>query len=241
MKYLILMLLTTSSLVYAKYSNESELSLVQTGGNSSVETYNAKTLNKWEGQKRLYTVNGHYTLGMSEQNDEKVESARNWSGRGKYEQVLTEHINGFASLQYEGDEFAGYKQRENTDLGGKYIITKSDRFNSFAELGFRYTTERRTSRNDDNEDTFNFSKGRAYYEIAVQLHETLSYKLWIEYLPNFTEPEDYMINFEPSISVMLSQMFSLKTAYKAMYDNVPNIEGNKYTDYTFTTSILAKF
>ena len=68
MKYFLLMLLATSTYAQTKYSNESEFSLVQTGGNSNVETYNAKTLNKWEGQKRLYTVNGHYTLGMSEQN-----------------------------------------------------------------------------------------------------------------------------------------------------------------------------
>jgi hypothetical protein len=33
----------------------------------------------------------------------------------------------------------------------------------------------------------------------------------------------------------------LKTGYKGIYDNQPNIEGNEYTDFTFTTSILAKF
>jgi putative salt-induced outer membrane protein len=243
----ILFLLPVIVFSKTQFGNESELSLIQTGGNSTIETYNAKTLSKWERDKRIYSFGGHYTLGYSEvvnevtTENEKVESARNWDVMGRYEQKLSNKLNGFTSLQYEADIFAGFKQRENFDVGTKYIIGDSGTTKSFAEIGARYTIERRLVRDADNKDVFNFAKARLFYEIAYAKTKSLSYKFWVEYLPNFTEAEDYIITYEPSVAFVLSETFSLKTSYRAVYDNLPNVEGNKYTDYTFATSLLAKF
>jgi putative salt-induced outer membrane protein len=244
---LILLLLPVIAIAETKFKNNSEVTIIETGGNSSVETYNGKTLSTWEKEKRSYSLGGHYTLGYNEVTDtntgdkEKVESVRNWDVNVRYEQILSKRFSGFSILQYEGDEFAGYKQRENVDLGAKYLITKTDKLNSFAELGARYTIEKTTQRNDDNEDVFNFTKGRLFYEVSYKQSESLSYKFWAEYLPNFTKSEDYIISYEPSVAFVLSKTFSLKTAYKSVYDNEPNIEGGESTDYTFTTSLLASF
>lgn len=229
-----------------KFSNESEISSIQTGGNSKVETYNLKTLSKWNKEKSTYSFGGHYTLSASEQVDdngdeEKITSARNWDANVKYERELTKAFSFFSAIIYEGDEFSGIDQRENLDIGAKYYFTKTDKTTSFSELGLRYSVEKRTTRDEDNEDKFNFSKGRVYYEVDHKYSETVSYKFWLEYLPNFTDSEDYLVSYEPSIAVVLTNMFSLKVAYKSSYDNVPNIEGNENTDYTFTTSLIAKF
>ena len=40
---------------------------------------------------------------------------------------------------------------------------------------------------------------------------------------------------------MINEMFSMKVAYKANYDNSPNVEGNEYTDYQYTTALVAEF
>lgn len=235
----------------SNWTNESELSLIQTGGNSSLETYNTQTEFKLATEKRAYSFGGHYTLGSSEQIDavtgdkETIESARNWDGHIRYEQTLSQKMSAFLAVEYEGNEFAGYKQRRNTDLGAKYQIVKTDKVNSFFELGLRHTFEQQLARNTDDEDAFNYSKGRIFYEFSRKSTETLSYKFWTEYLPNFTESEDYLIIFEPSLAFVLSDTFSLKTAYKGFYDNQPSINSagdrNKYLDYAFTTSLLANF
>lgn len=230
----------------AKISTETELSSIQTGGNSTVETYNLKTLSKLAKEKSIFSFGGHYTLSASEQvnaegDEEKVESARNWDANAKYEQTMSDSFSGFVGVIVEGDEFSGIKQRENVDLGGKYYFHKTDKTTSFTEVGARYSIERTTKRNEDGEDVFNYTKARLYYEIAHQKSESLSYKFWLEYIPNFTESEDYLVTYEPSVAVALSNMFSMKVAYKAVYDNVPNVEGNENTDYTFTTSLIAKF
>ena len=64
--------------------------------------------------------------------------------------------------------------------------------------------------------------------------------------PNFSESDDYLISFEPSIAVAMNKTFSLKVAYKGDYDNEPAVdadsgERNEYLDYTTTTSLIAKF
>ena len=248
LKIVFLLLFTSSA--YAAITNESEVLLLQTGGNSVVETYNAKTIFSLKKDKRSYTFSGHYTLGVSEQTDangdtEKIESARNWDALVRYEQELNAKLSGFTALQYEGDEFAGYKQRQNTDLGLKYILTKTDKINSFVEFGARYTMEKSTTRDEDGDDQLDYTKARFYYEFSNKVSKTLSYKFWTEYIPNFTDNEDYLLNFEPSLSYVLSDTFSLKTAYKGIYDNQPAVsdsgERDEYLDFIFTTSLIAKF
>lgn len=249
MKLLVLMLggfISFSVIAQIKFSNESEVSSIQTGGNSKVETYNLKTLSKWNKEKSTFSFGGHYTLSASEQvnedgDEEKITSARNWDVNIKYERELSEKLSVFTAIIYEGDEFSGIDQRENLDLGAKYYLTKKDKTTSFAELGLRYSLEKRTTRDEKNEDKFDFSKGRVYYEVDHKYSESVSYKFWLEYIPNFTDSEDYLVSYEPSIAVVLTNMFSLKVAYKSSYDNVPNVEGNENTDYTFTTSLIAKF
>ncbi|MAX65563.1 MAG: DUF481 domain-containing protein [Bacteriovoracaceae bacterium] len=243
----LIFLLPLFSFAESNISNESEFALLQTGGNSVVETYNAKTMTTLEVGKSSYILSGHYTLSKSEKVDEQtnekdvVESARNWDVMLKYERELSKSFSGYTAFSIEGDKFKGIKQRENLDLGAKYFVAKTKKFNSFVELGARYSVEKTTTRDEDGDDVFRYSKGRLFYQLEHKKVEHMSYKFWIEYLPNFTEHEDYIISYEPSISFVLSDVFSLKTAYKGIYDNQPNEDANEYTDYTFTTSLLAKF
>lgn len=231
---------------HSKLSNESEVSLIQTGGNSNVETYNGKTLTAYELSKSVYSLSGHYTVAFYKTVDDsgnsvKAESARNWDARGKYERVVNPRFNIFGALQYEGNKFSGYKQRENIDIGGKYFLFKSEKMSTSFELGARHTVEMNVNRDQNNEDKFSLAKGRLFLEHDQVVSEALSFTFWVEFIPNFTNGEDYLVNFEPSASVVLTKIFSLKSAYKVVYDNVPNIEGNKKKDFKFTTSLLARF
>lgn len=228
----------------AEFSNESELSVLVNGGNTKMESYNLKTLSKKKMDKNVLSFGGHYTLGTTTSTvngeDQKTETARNWDVNAKYERVFTESLNGLFAVKYEGDEFSGIKQRDNYDLGAKYKFTDTDKVKTFFELAYRYSLERRTVRNDKNEDEFVFHKAKLYFETSRKHSETVSSKFWVEYLPNFTESKDYLITVEPSVAVTLSSTFSLKAAYKVIYDNQP-VAGNQMHDFLYTTSLLAKF
>lgn len=246
---LILLVAITSFAANAQWKNESALAVLITGGNTQLETYNLKTESTLKKEKRSYSFGGHYTLGTqaereeddnNEFQDEEV-SARNWDVHARYTQDLSKKTSAFVQIMIEGDEFAGYNQRDNYDLGGKYKFVESDKLNSFVTLAYRYTIERTVDEDEDGADKFSDNKAVTYYEINKVVREGFSYKFWIEYVYNFTRTEDFLINFEPSLAFALNETFSVKIAYKGMYDNEPAVEGYEQMDWQYTTALLANF
>lgn len=234
MKLFVILMMLVSLSANAKLTHESEFSSVATGGNSDVQTYLARTNNVYELlEKNTFRFGGHYTYGESNADV----SARDWDANGKYERALSEKTAVIAGEIIEGYRFQGIKARYNSDLGFKYYYIKSDPKNFFSELGYRYTIEDRYS----PESNQNEHKARFFNEFNHKYSETLQYRLWAEYVPNFTDNRDYLVNFEGSITSILTSIFSLKVAYRGLYDSVPAVNGNANYDYNYTTSILAKF
>lgn len=233
MQFLALVALIFSVSAFAQFTNESELAIVQTGGNSEVQTNNAKTTNIYKWSLNQIKFGGHYIYGETNNGV----SARNWDVNGKYEREVSPHLSLTAGEVLEGNRFTGIKTRYNSDVGAKYYYIKSDLKNVFSEAGYRYTIEDRYA---PAANTFD-NKARIYNEINHKISETVQYKFWLEYVPNFTDSRDYLVNGEASLTSILNSVFSLKVAYLGMYDNRPAQSGFKNYDYTTTTSLVAKF
>lgn len=233
MKLVILCVLLFSLNAFAQYTNESELALVKTGGNSDVQTTNTKTTNTYKWSLNQVRFGGHYIYGETN----RGVSARNWDFNSKYEREVSHHVSFTFGEVIEGNRFTGIKTRYNTDVGAKYYYIRSDAKNFFTELGYRYTVEDRYA---PEPDTFG-NKVRFYNEINQKVSETVQYRLWLEVVPNFTDHRDYLVNGEASLTSILNSIFSLKVAYLGMYDNQPAQTGYKNFDYTTTTSLVAKF
>jgi len=215
----------------AKFEHESEASVVVNGGNSQLEVYSAKTSTTYERNKNKGNIYGHYTYGTSQ----NVESSRNWDLGLRFERELDKKLSLYLGQQAEGNKFNGIDKRYNSDIGVHYILSKSDKRRIFTELGYRYTIEKQLSGVDRND-----SKGRVYIEGQEQQNQALFYRLWLEYIPNFSQSKDYLFNYEPSLNIVLGQNLSMKLGYKGMYDNLP-VPGNKKYDYFYTLSLLARF
>ncbi len=213
-------------------THESEASLVNSGGNSELQAYNVKTSNKYKFTRDSINFGGHYTYG--EANNSL--SARNWDVNSKYELGLSAKTSAILAETVEGNSFQDVKVRYNTDTGLKYQLTKSDRNDWFFEGAYRYTVEDRYVA-----DNVYQHKARTYTEWNHKQSETLQWKLWLEYLPNFSAGSDWMLTGEASMTTILTSMFSLKVAYKGLYDNLPAQPGLKNYDYITTTSLVAKF
>ena len=82
---------------------------------------------------------------------------------------------------------------------------------------------------------------RLYFEWLSKWSSTVSSKLWAEYLQSYTNTKDYRFNVEPSLSVLLNEVFSVKLSYLVNFRNVPAVEGKKTLDTLYTTSLVAKF
>lgn len=232
MKFILLLLPVLAFGAEYDFKNQSELSMVKVGGNTDLETYNLKTNTTGTKGNSSLNIGGHYTLGTANE----VESARDWDGYVKYALQQTKVFGYYTAAQIEGNEFAGFDQRNNYDVGFKYILANDDKVNSHLELGYRFTQEMLLDAGADED----FQKGRLFYTYSRKATAALSYAFWTEYIPNFDEEQDFLITFEPSISVALDKTFSLKIAYRGSYDGQP-VAGNERLDYTQTTSLIANF
>ena len=232
--FLMCILLTSiSAQAESVFKNESELAYLSTGGNSEVSTVNAKTTNWFNEASQQTRFGGHYIYGESNTGV----SARNWDVNGRYEIELAPRFYLLMGEVIEGNRFVGIKTRYNSDLGLKYYFIQNDLKLFFSEAGYRYAIEDRDSPEPNTYD----NKGRLYTEYSQKTSETVQYRLWLEYVPNFTMGSDYLINGEASVTSILSSTFSLKVAYNGMYDNLPASSSFKSYDYAFSTSIVAKF
>lgn len=233
MKQLTMLLFLLSLNTKAQFTSEDTATINITGGNTDLKTYALQSLNTYEWSKHSAKLSGAYNYGESD----KVRSSENWNLGLRYSLLLSKKVSVYLGELLEADRFAGIKKRYNTDLGSKYTFIENDSMNLFCELGYRYTVEKSTNTSTkDKKD----SKGRAYLETSKNFKKDLIGKFWLEYLPNFSQTDDYLINLEPSITMALSSIFSMKSAYHWKYNNAPNTGIGKH-DYTYTLSLITKF
>ncbi len=223
-------LLITSANVFAQYSNESELGIKVEGGNTETESYNAKTMSQYILDQNTFKLSGHYTYGTSA----NVEDARNWDATLRYERSFN-GIGAYAASQIEGDEFKGIEERYNEDIGALYKFIDTDAQKLTGEAGYRYTLQYNTNGTHEKEH-----KGRLYATYKHKLNENVEAGIWAEYLPNFSDSEKWIFSFEPHLSVVLTKILFLKLSYTGDYENEPTAGAKKY-DYTYMTSLIAKF
>lgn len=217
----------------ASWTNESELGILIAKGNSDSQSYTAKqtAAKTWE-QVNTLKFSGRYLQTKTK----SVENARYWSAGLRFDHLLNERLGVFIGEMVEGDKYAGYNQKYNSDLGARYLLIKEPTFTWNAEAGYRYTVEKPILGEDKK-----MHYGRGFTELMKILSEGVSTKLWFEYLPNFTVGTDYQMNTELSITAALNNMFAIKTGYLLRYDNLPNLGATAKTDTLLTTSLVAKF
>jgi putative salt-induced outer membrane protein len=216
-----------------KFKGESEASTVVVSGNTNSETYGAKTKNTYSfSELDAVSIFGK----LLKTKTAGVETASAWEFGARYERTFTKDIlSGFLQHKAEHDPYNGvFIQRDSTDLGLKYILTKSDDFNWLAEAGLRSSKVYTGATNE----TLSFA--RLYTEMVYKISATSSTKFWAELLPNFKRPDEYQYNAELSLSVTISTMFSLKTAI-LLNHNHAILEPQKKDTTTWTTALVASY
>lgn len=214
------------------WAHESEASIVQVSGNTKSESYSAKQLTSYKFDLNTLSLKARYLSTKTS----GTETARAWDASLRFERDLSDKWAAFIQHGAEADAFGGYVQRDNTDIGVKYFFIKSDTELLFSELGARSS---KVNLGGGTTDTT--SGGRFYTEYNRKINDSTSGKFWVEYIHNTKDSDAYLLNYEPSLSVMLSQVFSVKLAYLVKYHNKTATATEDKNDTTFTTSLVAKF
>ncbi|MFN3453695.1 MAG: DUF481 domain-containing protein [Pseudobdellovibrio sp.] len=225
-----------------KFTGESEASVVLIDGLSKSETWGAKTKNVYTFENNdNVSIFGKYlkTSTQAAAAATKTETALNWEVGARYEKsFINDVLNGFIQHKAESDPYNGiFTQRDSTDLGAKYFFIKTDDVTVFTEAGIRFSTQNPDYVDSDGETSKSTTAGRLYVEAQNKFNESTSGKLWVEYIPNFKSNDFSYTTAEASLSVAMSSVLSLKTAYQVYYREM----GPKQTTTTWTTALVAKY
>ncbi len=218
------------------WTQETEAGLVSATGNTRSQSYLIKNSSSYKFDKFLAKLNGSYLSNETSDNTTNVTTANEkWDAELKLERELSNRFSTFVAQGAESDKESGIDRRYNSDIGGKYYIARSEGYYTFAELGYRYSTEEYVAAIANE----SFDIVRAYIESQKSWSPTLSSKFWIEYLPKLNDSDDFNINSELSVQARLDNVFSVKTAYLVKFDNIP--AAIYKTDTLFSTALIAKF
>ncbi len=238
--------------------NQSELGYVLVGGNAESETISIKQQSVYNWQHDSLKFTAHYiqasgivdapTATEPNRQENKI-TAENWAAKLRYERVITpKWFKMFTGYGWAGNRFIGVREEQMIDLGGKYYTANSKTYQQFFELGYQYNRQLLTKPPVPGKElgvgkniSPEFHLLRIYAEAIYNHSKSFSLGAWVEYKPSVTNPEDQFINYSPYLTSILTDMFSLKVAYEGHYRSTPAEAGNRLTDYTFTTSLLAKF
>ena len=137
-----------------------------------------------------------------------VELLRNWDVNAKIDTKLSKTLGAFIGEKFEGDKFSGYEKRLNTDVGISDVFYSSEVQELKGEIGYRNFYEKNINSQIGSK---NDHMGRLSLKYRYTAKDRFVIESYLEYLPNFSESRDYLVNFGPSIAFSLTSIFSFKS------------------------------
>jgi putative salt-induced outer membrane protein len=216
-----------------KWTDEAELSYVDTGGNTDLMSLSGNNLltNRFNEKLR-----GMWKVSALYGETDGVKDAERYATRLRLEYLITDRLFSSIMAGWLKDEFSGIDSRYYIGPGVGYKFLTGPKHSLEGELGVNYVTEEYT---DDTEA--DYMQGRAFgaYEYAFSKKNKFSQSL--EFLYDFEESDNYNINSETALITALSDYLSLKTSYEIKYDNQPVPETLEETDTVLAVTLVVTF
>ena len=216
-----------------RWTDEAELSYVDTGGNTDVTTLSAKNLLKYKFTEKM---EGAWKLGALYGKSDGEKNAENYFTELRMDYLFTTRFYGDVLGGWMKDKFAGFDSRYYVGPGAGYKFLMGPKHTLLGEAGLRYVAEEYT--NDTDTD---YLEGLAYakYEYAFTNKNKFSQSL--EFLYDFEDSNNYRLNSETALSSSLSDYLSLKTSYVIKYDNQPVPKTLNDTDTILALALVVNF
>ena len=216
-----------------KWTDQAELSFVDTGGNTDVTSLSAKNLLKYAFAEDLV---GSWKLAALYGKTDGVKTAESYATELRMDYSYTEQIY-FAGIGgWFKDTFAGIESRYYVGPAVGYRYLTGPKHFVTGEVGLNYVMEEYIDETDSN-----YLQGRLFgiYEYAFTEKNRFSQSL--EFLYDFEDSDNYNINSETAVISALSDAFSLKASYLIKYDNEPVPSTLNDTDTILSVALVANF
>lgn len=214
------------------WNDEAELSFVDTGGNTEVTTLAAKNLLKVPIAEK---ITGSWKLHALYGKSDGVKNAESYSTELRVDYAQTDRLFYFVSAGWLQDKFSGIENRYVYGVGSGYKILDGPKHFLVGEIGLTYTTEDYT---DDS--SADYLGGRLFGQYDYKFNEANKFVQSIEFLPEFDDTKNWLLNSETALIAAMSSHFSMKTGLTLKYDNQPT-PGLDKTDRIVSVALVANF
>ncbi|MCD6329891.1 MAG: DUF481 domain-containing protein, partial [Candidatus Cloacimonetes bacterium] len=212
------------------WSNSTELSFVNTSGNTEVTSLSAKDKLTYTFSPKIETT---FNIAALYGKSDGVKNSENYSAKLKVSYLITERLYTSLIAGWSKDEFAGVDSKIWLGPALGYKILDSDKHKLDFEAGAEYVDEKFTD--DTTNDYFN---GRAFAEYTFVFTEKSNLSQSLEFNYDFENSDNYDMISITAITTALSDILSLKASYNINYVNAPVLATLKKTDTILSVSLI---
>ena len=235
-KLLVIVIITFSMLTTLliaedkNWSNSTELSFVNTTGNTEVTTLSAKDKLTYKFSPKIETI---LNLAALYGKSDGVTNSENYSAKLKISYLISERFYTSLIAGWSKDEFAGVDSKIWIGPALGYKILTGPKHTLDFEAGAEYVDEKFV------DDTKNgYFNGRAFTEYKFIFSEKSNLSQSLEFNYDFENSDNYDMTSVTAITTALSDMLSLKASYNINYVNVPVPATLKKTDTALSVSLI---
>ena len=213
------------------WSGNSQLSYLQTAGNTQVRTIGTGSEVNYQPKHWLGTFKGNYTNGTA--GGVSVANALNLNLRGA--RIIEENTEVFLATSFLRNPFNSFNSRITGDIGATYAVIHSDEHKLRPSLAIGAVREDRTTGELNNfySSTFGLKYNWKISETAELVND-------FSFLYNLKNTRDWRFTNEVALVSTLTSIFSLKIGYQAIQLNLP-APGFRKLDTQSTVAVVAKY
>ena len=216
-----------------KWSDEAELSFVQTDGNTNVTTFAFGNTLKYQFSEKLdalWTLRALYGETDGQRNAENYRTEL----RGNY--LINQRIYSYGQIGWFKDVFAGFDQGYSGGAGVGYKFLEGPKHFLNGEAGLNYTKEEYVDGTEDD-----FPEARAFGKYEYAFNERNRFSQILEFLDDLTDSNKYKFLSETAVIAQLSNSLSLKVSYEIRYNSKPVSSDLEKSDTLLSAAIVANF
>ncbi|MCK5509358.1 MAG: DUF481 domain-containing protein [Desulfobacterales bacterium] len=216
-----------------KWSDQAELSFVDTGGNTDVTSLSANNLLKYRFSEELQAA---WKLGALYGQNDGEKNAESYFSDLRLDYLFTKHLYSFVNAGWSKDKFAGIDSRYYVGPGAGYKFLVGPKHFLLAEVSLNYVNEEYIDDTDKE-----YLGGRAFAKYEYAFTDKNKFSQFVEYLHDFDDRNNYNVNSETALISALNDYLSLKTSYVVKYDNQPVPSTLKETDTILSVTLVVNF
>jgi len=183
-----------------------------------------KTLKKWDKNEVALGADTTYGNNRDINTGNRTTTAQNYGAFAQYNRLVTERWYFAALVDGRQDRIAGIDYRLSLAPSAGYYIIKNDTFTLSGEVGPGFIFEQLKGAGSAN-----YISLRVAENFRWKINERASLAQKAEFLPKVDELDNYVFNFDMTLSSKITEKLSVNITFQDFYRSVPAV-GRKEND-----------